>query len=98
MTKQTTIYVLDLVPGATVEEKAYQVIADGYEEYGYEDVDHNYPSLLTMVKDLFRITAATSIPPEQGTALTGAPAEWEVVVEGEDHNIEEYETILREME
>lgn len=98
MAKQTTIYVLDLVPGATVEEKAYGVIAAGYDESGYEDVDNVYNhDFLAMAKDLFRITGARQLTPDE-TLTAGGPAEWEVTVEGEDHNIEEYEAILDEME
>lgn len=89
-----TIYVLNDVEGESVEAKAYQIIADAYDEVGYEQVEEShFPDNLAMVKALFRIASITL---KVGTPQR--PEEWEVVVEGANDDIEEYQDILHQVE
>jgi hypothetical protein len=89
------IYFLDSVPGETVEEKAYGIIAEAYEESGFQPFDIDSESTEEPVscadyvkkKLKFRIIAAT----RKGE-------EWTVVLEGEDDDIGEYQGILKECE
>lgn len=91
MPKQLTIYVLNDYEGNTIEEKAYQCIADGYDEAGMDPM--RFPDNLSMAKATFRIPAVTlhAGKPEQ-------PEEWEVIVEGDDDDIEIYEQVLGAVE
>lgn len=94
--KQITIYLLDSTEGDTVEEKAYNVMAEGFDEVGYDSTD--FGSNLDMVETLYRVASARQITQEQGMVLTGLPVEWEVTIEGEDDDIDEYEDVLEELE
>lgn len=85
------IYVLNDVEGETVEDKAYQTIADAYDETGWESV--RFVDNLAMAKATFRIPTVTL---KAGTPQR--PEEWEVVVEGANDDIEEYQDILHQVE
>lgn len=92
--KQLTIYVLDEHEGATVEEKTYQCIADAFDESGYEQVEESkWSDNLAMAKALYRVVSGTL-----SAGTTERPEEWEVVIEGDDDDMQEYENALEELE
>lgn len=95
--KTTTIYILDefLGPDQTIEDLAYNTLAEGYDEAGFNCVDG---SNLVMVRKLFRIPAAhvrdVKLNKERGETVR----EWEVTIEGDDDDIDELAEIQEMLE
>lgn len=96
--RQMTIYVLDSAPGDTIEEKIYGTISDGFEESGHDPVDPEGGSASfgfgTFVREAYRIVAVR----EHHYGVNGCILEYEVTIQGEKDDINEYEEALKELE
>lgn len=90
--KTLTIYISDDMPGGSIEEKTYATIACGFEaaRLGYDPEREVFSGEYVDRAHKFRVTGARDIYDNE--------EEWEVIIEGEDADIEAYEKALRELE
>lgn len=98
--RRMVIYVLESSPGDTFEDKAYGIIAAGFDDSGYEPPGLNMDDELTdehldkLVRACYRIVAVR----EHRYAAAGGVIEYEIVIEGNADDIDEYLEALKELE